>query len=150
MPLYQAFAHYGLYDFEKAPITNSLLAAVDRDLSVFLLGVKKDMQRPRPSQLDPTLTTAVPVQHHSSYPSGHAAQAYASALVLAKADPENADKYKQIALDIAHRREVAGVHFHSDSVAGRMLAEQVVAEMFGKPAIKERLELAKKEFVTSH
>ncbi len=150
VPLYEAFAHYGVYDMKKTPITNSLLASVDRDLAVFLLGVKKDMQRPRPTQLDSTLTTVVPVQHHAAYPSGHAAQAYASALVLGMADPQNAERYKQIALDIAHRREVAGVHFPSDSAAGRMLAEQVVTALFEKPSIQKRLDMAKKEFETSH
>lgn len=149
VPLYQVFSHYGLYDFEKAPITNSLLASVDRDLSVFLLGVKKEMQRPRPTQLDPVLTTVVAVQSHAAYPSGHAAQAYASALVLGMVDPAQAEQYKQIALDVAHRREVAGVHFPSDSAAGRMLAEQVVKALFEKPAIRKRLELARKEFATS-
>ena len=149
MPVYQVFSYYGLYDFEKAPITNSLLASVDRDVSVFMVGVKKDMQRPRPSQLDPTLTTVVPVQHHAAYPGGHAAQSYASALVLGMVDPRNAEKYKQIALDVAHRREVAGVHFPSDSSSGRLLAEQVVKALFEKPEIQKRLELAKKEFATS-
>ena len=150
VPVYQIFADKGFYDFKKAPITNSLLASVDRDVSVFLVGVKKDMQRPRPTQLDPTLTTVVAVQPHAAYPSGHAAQSYASALVLGMVDPKNAEKYKQIALDVAHHREVAGVHFPSDSAAGRMLAEQVVTALFEKPAIQKRLELAKKEFETLH
>lgn len=150
MPVYQAFSHYGLYDFEKAPITNSLLASVDRDVSVFLLAAKKDMQRPRPTQLDPALTTAIPVPRHSAYPSGHAAQSYASALVLGMVDPKNAGKYIQIALDVAHRREVAGVHFPSDSAAGHMLAEQVVKALFEKPEIQKRLALAQKEFAASH
>ncbi len=150
VPLYEVFDHYGVYDMKKTPITNSLLASVDHDLAVFLLGVKKDMQRPRPTQLDSGLTTVFPVPRHAAYPSGHAAQAYAAALVLGMADPKNAERYKQIALDVAHRREVAGVHFPSDSVAGRLVAEQVVTALFESPSIQKRLEMAKKEFEISH
>jgi acid phosphatase (class A) len=150
MPLYKVFSDHGFYDFEKAPITNSLLASVDRDVSYFLMDQKLKWQRPRPTQLDATLTTVVPVPKHSSYPSGHAAQSYASALLLAEIDPVRAEQYKALAMDVAHRREVAGVHYPSDSVAGRMLAEQVVAAMLKNTEIQKRLELAMKEFAAAH
>lgn len=150
MPLYKLFADQGFYDFEKAPVTNSLLASVDRDVSYFLMDQKLHWQRPRPTQLDASLTSVVPVPKHSSYPSGHAAQAYAFALTLARIDPAHAEQYKAFAMDIAHRREVAGVHYPSDSVAGRMVAEQVVAAMFENAEIQKRLELAKKEFAATH
>ncbi len=149
MPLYRLFADNGFYDFEKAPLTNSLLASVDRDVTYFIMDQKLRWQRPRPTQLDATLTTVVPVPGHASYPSGHAGQSYAYALTLAKIDPARAAEYKALAVQIAHRREVAGVHYPSDSVAGRLLAEQVVEAMFKDAEIQKRLELAKKEYATA-
>jgi acid phosphatase (class A) len=146
VPLYLIYSQDGFYDFDSHPITNSLLASVDRDVSYFILREKKAIQRPRPTQLAPELTTVIPVPPHSAYPSGHAGQSYASALVLAEIDPANAEKYKQLALDIAHRREIAGVHYPSDGVVGRALATQVVAAILAKPEIQERVALAKKEF----
>ena len=146
MPLYRVFADEGLYDFDTHPITNSLLASVDREVMYFILREKKAFQRPRPTQLAPELTTVIPVPRHSAYPSGHGGQAYAFALILSEVDPVNADKYKQMAFDIAHRREIAGVHYPSDGEAGRAIATQVVAAMLEKPEIQERMVLAKKEF----
>ncbi len=147
MPLYFAFSQNG--HFDSHPVTNSLLASVDTDVSYFILREKKAIQRPRPTQLMPELTAAIRVPSHSAYPSGHAGQTYASALVLAEVDPANAEKYKQLAIDIGHRREIAGVHYPSDSEAGRALATQVVAALMKDPEIQKRVALAKKEFETS-
>lgn len=149
MPLYQIYAQNGLYDFETHPMTNSLLASVDRDVSYFILREKKAIQRPRPSQLAPDLTTVIEVPPHSAYPSGHAGQVYAAALILSEVDPAQAEKYKQLAIDVAHRREIAGVHYPSDSEAGRDVAKKVVKLLLAKPEIQERIALAKKEFGTN-
>lgn len=150
VPLYRIFSQKGFYDFEKAPATNGLLATLDREVVYFTLREKQAMQRPRPTQLMPELTTVVPVPPHAAYPSGHAGQSYAAALLLAEIDPARAEQYKQLAIDIAHRREIAGVHYPSDSEAGRALAVQVVKALLAKPEIQERLAQAKKEFETAH
>lgn len=149
MPLYYAFSQNDLYDFDTHPVTNSLLATVDTDVSYFILREKLAIQRPRPTQLMPALTTVIKVPPHSAYPSGHAGQTYASALVLAELDPVNAEKYKQLAIDIAYRREIAGVHYSSDSEAGRAMATQIVAALMNDPEIQKRVALAKKEFETA-
>lgn len=149
MPLYQAFAANHIYDFDAHPVTNSLLSSVDRDVIYFILREKMKYQRARPTQLAPDLTTVIAVPKHSAYPSGHAGQVYAAALVLSAVDPANAEKYRQLAIDVAHRREIAGVHYPSDSEAGRAIAAQVVAALMKDPEIQKRIALAKKEFETS-
>lgn len=146
--LHMIFEEEGLFNITNYPLTSALIESVDSEILYFAVREKRNFKRARPSQLAPDLTTVIDVPKHAAYPSGHAAQSYAHALVLAEIDSANADKYKQLALDIAHRREIAGVHYPSDSKAGQMLAEQVVKAVFETPQIQKRLALAKKEFET--
>lgn len=123
--------------------TVALLSMIDVDHRYFILERKKHFSRPRPSQLDADLETVIPNPAHAAYPSGHASQTYMIALVLSEFDPENEAKYKQLAIDVAHRREIAGVHYPSDSVAGRTLAVDVLARLRAIPVFEKKFQEAK-------
>lgn len=146
--LYMVYAEQGLFDAGSHPLTSALIESVDAEVLYFTVREKKHFARARPTQLDPELTTVIDVPPHAAYPSGHAAQSYSYALVLSALDPGNSEKYINLALDIAHRREIAGVHYPSDSRSGQMLAKQVVEAMLKDEKIQQRLALAKKEFET--
>jgi len=63
---------------------------------------------------------------HPAYPSGHATVAHAVALVLSEIAPIAPGKDPiQAAADVATNREIAGLHFPSDSEAGRVLAKHL-------------------------
>jgi membrane-associated phospholipid phosphatase len=72
---------------------------------------------------------------HASYPSGHATNAAMAALLMTEATRKSRDgrvkagrrHLKALAVRIAENREVAGVHFPSDSEAGRKLAHDLFA-----------------------
>lgn len=113
----------------KTPNTISLLYAVITDAGYFVLREKQRYQRPRPSQLAIDLDPVISNPPHAAYPSGHATQHYAAALVLGMLDPEKKDVYIKKAFDVARRREIAGVHYPSDSVAGFKLAIVLVNEL---------------------
>jgi hypothetical protein len=90
--------------------------------------------RPRPSQVCPALLPPVPVPGHPSYPSGHATEAHLIELVLndvfsAAGNSNRADamQYDLSALAdrIARNREIAGLHYPSDSAAGKKLAQDI-------------------------
>jgi membrane-associated phospholipid phosphatase len=88
--------------------------------------------RQRPSQLAPALMPPVEVPGHPSYPSGHATQAHLMAecaiLVLPAAMlPLFADNLRALARRIARNREIAGLHYASDSAAGAALAGNIHA-----------------------
>ncbi len=96
--------------------------------------------RPRPSQICPWLMPPLAVPGHSSYPSGHATQSALLSLLLSQVmPPEVAQPTKydggtfrpslldKLAERIARNREVLGVHYPTDSQAGRWLAGQVYA-----------------------
>ncbi|HTK83736.1 MAG TPA: phosphatase PAP2 family protein [Patescibacteria group bacterium] len=138
------FVHDGLLR-DNDYRTKLLIATVLRDVSWFLLRDKYKYERARPTQLEPNLTTVIPIPQHGSYPSGHAGQSWATALVLGLVDPANKDKYEKLALDYAHRREIAGIHYPGDSEAARMLATNVVAALMKTDKIKTLLERAIEE-----
>ena len=88
--------------------------------------------RPRPSELDHTLSTALPVPNSPSYPSEHAAAAQAAAAVLAYFLPAEAKSFQTMAEQAGWSRVLAGLQYPSDYYAGlalgRSVAEQVIAK----------------------
>jgi PAP2 superfamily len=107
---------------------------------------KKIHNRVRPSYLDPTLKPVINVPQHPAYPSGHATQAYLRALILSELDPANRSIYMQSAYRIARNREIAGLHYPSDSKAGALFAQQLFAKLKKDPSFAERLKAAKAEW----
>ncbi len=127
--------------------TIGMISLIDRDLDYAIMKYKKHFLRPRPSQLDDVLPLVIENPPHAAYPSGHATQTYMIALVLSDFDPEHADYYKQLSLDVAHRREIAGVHYPSDGVAGRKLAGLVLDELKKNAVFLKKFEETKVSFI---
>lgn len=127
--------------------TIKLFERVDYEITYFIINAKKVYARPRPTDLDETLSVVIDVPAHAAYPSGHAAQSYIVALILAEFDPKHAEEYLQFARDIAHRREIAGIHFSSDSVAGRKLAVDVLAELHKSETFEIKFQEAKASYI---
>jgi membrane-associated phospholipid phosphatase len=94
--------------------------------------------RPRPTDMDHKLPTAVDVPDSPSYPSEHAAAAHAAAEVLAYFLPNEAQGFRDMADQAGWSRVLAGVQFPSDVDAGAQLgkrvAEQVIARAKGDGA----------------
>ena len=85
--------------------------------------------RPRPSDVDPTLQTLLPTPRSPSYPSEHAATAAAAAGVLAYFFPNEAQSFQSLAEEAARSRMFAGLQFPSDYFAGLDLGRQVAAKV---------------------
>ncbi len=128
------------------PASHYLLFTAFTELSQIVVDYKIQFDRVRPSYLDPTLTTAIPVPNHPSYPSGHATQALFIALILSDLDPDNATMYQESAFKIAHYREIAGVHYPSDSQAGQDLAKAYFEALRKTTWYQEASNQAKKEW----
>jgi len=87
---------------------------------------KLEHNRLRPSQLDKDLEPAILVPAHPSYPSGHATQSYLTAEALKHVmDSDIHTHIEHVANEIAVNREWAGVHFASDTEAGKNLGEDI-------------------------
>jgi membrane-associated phospholipid phosphatase len=97
----------------------------------WVMHFKNRFNRPRPCQLHDEVRPMF-CPGHAAYPSGHASEAYAVAFSLIAATPRYPGLHKAFldsARKIAWNREVAGVHYRSDTEAGILLASQLVAAL---------------------
>ncbi len=138
---------------DEGPIDESLrkssyriLKFADNEIVYFIVHYKKRFSRPRPSQLIPELELVVPNPGHAAYPSGHATQSMVFSKILSLIDPENESIYIKYAKDIAKRREIAGVHYPSDSSTGQLLAGKLVQVLLQEPEFIRLLNEAKSRY----
>jgi hypothetical protein len=75
----------------------------------------------RPSQADHLITTPLGLPNHPSYPSAHSCQSGAWVEVLSDAFPAERDMIAAMGDEAAFSREVGGLHYHFDNVAGLLL-----------------------------
>ena len=112
--------------------------------------MKRHHNRPRPTvvaaKLGIDLKASIPNPGHPAYPSGHATGAYAIAYLLHELDPDHSRDFINDAREIARNREIAGVHYPSDSEAGRLLARQLVDAFLRDRKFQVRLESARREW----
>lgn len=98
------------------------------DVEIVVLALKKKFNRPRPSFVLPAIDTVVSVPWHSSYPSGHATQSIVIAGLLSKLKPNYAARLHNLAFEVGVNREVAGLHYPSDTKAGVALGRWLLDE----------------------
>lgn len=83
---------------------------------------------------------------NGSYPSGHSALGWATALVLAEINPDRQDEIMDRGFQMGESRVICGYHFQSDVDAGRVVGSAAVARLHADPHFSAQLEKAKKEF----
>ena len=83
---------------------------------------------------------------NGSYPSGHTAIGWATALVLAEINVDRQNEILQRGFEMGQSRVICGYHFQSDVDAARIVASAVVARLHANDAFNKQLEKAKKEF----
>lgn len=107
-------------------------ALVDNVLDVsdwWTLRLKQQVDRARPVHLLPALAPPF-CPGHPCYPSGHGGQSHAVALALMLATPPAWHPILEATSKrIGKLREIAGVHYRSDTRRGRELAEALVADL---------------------
>lgn len=111
---------------------------------------KKHYMRVRPFMLfeKPTCTPDQDelLAKDGSYPSGHTALGWATALVLAEINGENKNEILERGYEIGQSRVICGCHYQSDVDAGRIVGSAAVASLHANEGFKKQLEKAKKEF----
>jgi len=106
------------------PATFFAMKLAARIGEVVMIRLKRQFNRPRPSQYCPTLYPPLNVPGHASYPAGHAVIAHLTARVLidATTKPLTGSPYEKsllaLADEIGFNRVLAGLHFRSDIKAG--------------------------------
>jgi hypothetical protein len=112
------------------PATHRVIAAMSLISTFVVIDAKNYFQRPRPVQLMPMLLPPV-VAGHPSYPSGHSTQSHLivnyleNKVILGAPYAELRGAARRLARRIAHNREIAGLHYKTDSVDGETLATDI-------------------------
>jgi acid phosphatase (class A) len=83
---------------------------------------------------------------NGSYPSGHTAIGWATALVLAEINPARQDEILKRGYEMGESRIICGYHWYSDIEAGRIVASAVVARLHANSEFLNDLAEAKAEF----
>jgi acid phosphatase (class A) len=127
------------------PLTANLVAHVWQDASYFIWSMKFKYLRIRPYKLEEELHNLEETDW-AAYPSGHAANSYINAFLYQELAPEFADIFIKDAYDMAHSREILGVHYPSDSEASRIFARQFVNKLFKNDKFLSDLDAVRKEW----
>lgn len=132
------------YTYQQCPQMLALLDRVIQDATYYVFSFKQQFSRPRPYNLEPRLHN-YEAPDHASYPSGHSSLSYVNAYVLEELAPDLKAKFYANAAELAYSREVIGVHYPSDSEAGRVWAREFVNRLLKTPQFRRDLALAKAE-----
>jgi acid phosphatase (class A) len=124
----------------QLPLTAALFARTSGDTEVLVGQAKAYFDRPRPEGARQT---------HGSYPSGHAAFAACTAILLSDMVPERRDAIFARAEIFADRRIVAGVHYPTDVEAGWIAGTIVAYALMMQPRFVADFRAAKAEVRTA-
>lgn len=109
----------------RSDVEIKLMQAI-ADVTDVVLYFKNLFGRPRPNEVIPAINPVLPVPIFSAYPGGHATQAKVAAdLLVGWGARANAVYLYQYAKEVARNREIAGLHYPSDSFAGNDLGSQL-------------------------
>ncbi len=134
-------------DFTAAayPKTDAFFTILQNESASPYNWLKNRYQRQRPYLGHPwKIKALIPIASGYSYPSGHATVSWLDALVLGELDPAHRADYLGSAFQISMDRSVGGMHYPSDTAAGRVLAEAIFADLMADPAFKADLEALRK------
>jgi acid phosphatase (class A) len=96
--------------------------------------LKDHFARPRPVDgRKDQVKQLVPYESGYSYPSGHATRAWLYALVLGQLDSGDRLAFLREAARVGFLRVIGGMHYQSDVIASRTLAEILYAQLMADP-----------------
>jgi acid phosphatase (class A) len=132
------------FNADSLPLTATLVANVWKDAEYLIWKYKNYFIRIRPYKLEPRLKN-LEETNWAAYPSGHATNSYVNAYLYSELLPEFNSFFIKDAYDMAHSREIIGVHYPSDSESGRVLAWQIVQRLLTNEKFKKDFDAAKEE-----
>jgi acid phosphatase (class A) len=109
---------------ERYPRTAAFFARLAETANGVKNSLKDHFRRPRPVDGHKGLVKElVPYEDGFSYPSGHATRSWLFALVLGELDPPARPAFLRAAAQVGLDRVIGGMHYQSDVVNSRALAE---------------------------
>jgi acid phosphatase (class A) len=132
------------FNADSLPLTATLAANVWNDAGFVIWKYKNYFLRIRPGKLEPELKYLEETPW-AAYPSGHATNSYVNAYLYAALIPEFESFFLKDAYDMAHSREIIGVHYPSDSESGRLLAYELIQRLMKNEQFQKDFAAAKAE-----
>lgn len=80
-----------------------------------------------------------------SYPSGHSSRAWLWATILSEIFPERRTELMDRARAVAWGRVIGGVHFPTDLIGGKLMGEEIGAEILKNPKARAAVEKCRAE-----
>lgn len=130
---------------ENLPVTAEFFGNIAATASAVVSPAKDYWNRPRPSVYDARVEPCVKVPKNAAYPSGHSTAGNLMAIILADMIPEKGAEIYDRGWAFAVNRIIGGVHYRSDSEAGRMAATAIAALLFENPDFKADYERSRTE-----
>ena len=127
---------------DKLPRTAAFLKEVNMERHYIVHVAKKQWPRARPydrgAGIKPCVRTYPSTNpEYPSYPSGHAAAGSLLAVFYSEAAPEYARLFDERARETAWARVLAGMHYPSDTLAGKQFGRLIAREMLKNPITRE-------------
>lgn len=134
----------------QRPMLLRLLGRALTEVGNYSSFYKKVAQRPRPYVEDRAIKLCydnpqVPLDPLRSYPSGHAANGYAAALIIAEVFPERRQPIIARGIRYGENRVVCGAHHPSDVFEGQLLAIEYFKEVAMVERFRRDLDCARAE-----
>lgn len=130
---------------EELPLTTELLSRTIHDAMVYMVEFKLKYARPRPYVVESKLKVTQPLPH-GAFPSGHSFGSFVNAELLSRLAPDRSEDLMNSAQEFAWSRELLGVHYPSDSEAGRIWAREFVKFLFENKKFVKDFEAVKREW----
>jgi acid phosphatase (class A) len=133
---------------ENLPLTAKLIKAAEKDSKYFSSLGKEKFARKRPPN-DARIKPKIEESDEPSYPSGHSTRGVLFASIIAELSPERRDALMDRAREIGWDRVIAGVHYPSDIIAGRVLGQALFQAMSRNSEFQSDLAEARAEFTAA-
>jgi acid phosphatase (class A) len=134
---------------DSLPATAHLFDRVNATEHPIIESGKKFWHRPRPPLQDSSVHPPIDLPKNDSYPSGHSTVGTLDALILVQLAPDLEGKLLGRGDQIGQDRIIAGVHFPSDVVAGKMLGYALFLKLMAMPEFTADLDKAKAEIAAA-
>ncbi|OAM87735.1 phosphatase PAP2 family protein [Termitidicoccus mucosus] len=127
------------FNAENLPFTAVFFEQILADRKAISDTAKNIWNRPRPPLFDKSIRPLLELPSSGAYPSGHSTQAHLWAGLLAAAFPMHGDALRARARELAWSRVVAGVHYPSDIIGGRILGERLAADFLKNAEVQDAI-----------
>lgn len=142
----QYFLHLLMMSSQSHPATYLVIKIAARVAEISMVHFKAKYNRCRPSQLYPALLPEVNIATHPAYPSGHSMMAHMFAHCASEVLPHMRPALMELAAQIGRNREVAGLHYSSDTNAGELVAQQAAEILQQLDSYQDAIKAAKAEW----